>query len=39
MRYLSVDLHTTNFVVCFLSEHRKGRVVTFSLNAEGLAAF
>jgi len=39
MRYLGVDLHTTNFVVCFLSEQGKVRVVTFSLNAEGLAAF
>ena len=39
MRYLGVDLHTTNFVVCFLSEQGKVRVITFSLNAEGLAAF
>ena len=39
MRYLGVDLHTTNFVVCFLSEQGKVRVVTFALNAEGLAAF
>jgi transposase len=39
MRYLGVDLHTTNFVVCFLSEQGKSRVVTFALTAEGLTAF
>ena len=39
MRYLGVDLHTTNFVVCFLSEQGKSRVVTFALTTEGLAAF
>src|SRR5919199_6628501 len=39
MRYLGVDLHTTNFVVCFLSEQGTVRVVTFALTAEGLAAF
>ena len=39
MRYLGVDLHTTNFVVCFLSEHGKSRVVTFALTTEGLTAF
>jgi transposase len=39
MRYLGVDLHTTNFVVCFLSEQGKSRVVTFALSVEGLTAF
>ena len=39
MRYLGVDLHTTNFVVCFLSEQGTVRVGTFSLTAEGLTAF
>jgi transposase len=39
MRYLGVDLHTTNFVGCFLSEQGKSRIVTFALTTEGLAAF
>jgi transposase len=39
MRSLGMDLHITNFVVCFLSEQGKARVVSFSLHAEGLTAF
>jgi transposase len=39
MRYFGVDLHTTNFVVCFLSEQGKSRGVTFALTTKGLAAF
>jgi transposase len=38
-RSLGVDLHTTNFVVCFLSEQGGSRVVTFALTTEGLTAF
>jgi hypothetical protein len=38
-RDLGVDLHPTNFVVCFLSEEGKSRVVTFALTTAGLAAF
>lgn len=39
MRYIGVDLHKTNFVVCFLAAQGKPRVLTFSLDAEGQAAF
>jgi transposase len=39
MQYIGVDLHKTNFVVCFLSERETQRVMTFSLDASGLAAF
>ncbi len=39
MRYLGVDLHPTNFVVCFLSAQGKSRVVTFALTVEGVTAF
>ena len=39
MRYMGVDLHKTNFVVCFLATQGKPRVLTFSLDAEGQAAF
>jgi transposase len=34
-----VDLHTTTFVVCFLSEQGKSRGVSFALNTGGLTAF
>lgn len=39
MRYIGVDLHKTNFVVCFLAARGKPRRLTFSLDAEGQAAF
>ena len=37
MHYIGVDLHKTNFVVCFLSEDDRARTETFSLDAQGLA--
>ena len=39
MRYIGVDLHKTNLVVCFLSVRGPERIVTFSLEDAGLAAF
>jgi hypothetical protein len=39
MRYFGMDLHTTTFVVCFLSEQGKGRVDPFTLTVEGVTAF
>jgi transposase len=39
MRYIGVDLHKANFVVCFLAQQGKPRLLTFSLDAEGQAAF
>ena len=39
MRYIGVDLHKTNFVVCFLSEDNKSQTETFALDQKGLARF
>ncbi|HEX8088967.1 MAG TPA: transposase [Blastocatellia bacterium] len=39
MRYIGVDLHKTNFVVCFLSEDNKSQTETFALEPKGLARF
>lgn len=39
MRYIGVDLHKTNLVVCFLPARGPERIVTFSLEGDGLAAF
>jgi transposase len=39
MRYIGVDVHKTNFVVCLLTAQGKPRGLTFSLDAEGQAAF
>lgn len=39
MRYIGVDLHKTNFVVCFLSDDDQSRTETFMLNQQGLARF
>jgi transposase len=39
MRYIGVDLHTTNFVVCFLDDQERVTLQTFALTAKGLAAF
>jgi hypothetical protein len=37
-RYLGVDLHKTNFVVCFLTEENQNKLETFALTPQGLAA-
>lgn len=39
MRYIGVDLHKTNLVVCFLPARGPQRIATFSLEGNGLAAF
>lgn len=39
MRFIGVDLHKTNFVVCFLSEDDHVRTETFILDAHGLSRF
>lgn len=39
MRYIGVDLHKTNFVVCFLSEDDKTKIETFTLNTAVLSRF
>ena len=39
MRYIGVDLHKTNFVVCFLSEDDETKLETFTLDKAGLSRF
>jgi len=39
MRFIGVDLHKTNFVVCFLSEDGRSHIETFTLDRPGLAKF
>jgi transposase len=39
MRYPGVDLHKTNFVVCFLADDDKTHTETFTLDHPGLARF
>jgi transposase len=39
MRYIGVDLHKTNFVVCFLSQDDESQTETFTLDNQGLARF
>jgi transposase len=39
MRYIGVDLHKTNFVVCFLSDDEQTRTETFTLDKAGLSRF
>lgn len=39
MRYIGVDLHKSNFVVCFLSGDDKTKIETFTLNHAGLSRF
>jgi len=39
MRYLGVDWHKTNFVVCFLTEEEQSKLETFALTPQGLSAF
>jgi transposase len=39
MRYIGVDLHKTNFVVCFLSDDEQTKTETFTLDKAGLSRF
>ena|SRR5215211_2096011 len=39
MRHIGVDLHKTNFVVCFLSADDTSEVETFPLTSHGLERF
>src|SRR5689334_4863055 len=39
MRYIGIDLHTRNFVACFLDTQDRVSLQTFALSAKGLAAF
>ena len=39
MRYLGIDLHKTNFVVCFLNEDETFRIETFRLSKSGIGRF
>lgn len=39
MRYIGVDLHKTNFVVCFLNEDDTSHLETFPLSKAGIARF
>jgi len=39
VRYIGVDLHKTNFVVCFLNEEDTHRLETFPLSKAGIAYF
>jgi transposase len=39
MRHIGVDLHKTNFVVCFLAADDTQRLETFPLSRDGLARF
>jgi transposase len=39
MRHIGVDLHKTNFVVCFLSADDTQRLETYPLTRDGLARF
>jgi len=39
MRYIGVDLHTTNFVACFLDAQDRVTLQTFALTPKRLAAF
>ena len=39
MRHIGVDLHKTNFVVCFLNEDESHRVETFPLSKAGIGRF
>ncbi len=39
MRYLGIDLHKTNFVVCFLEEDDTFHLETFSLSKTGISRF
>ena len=39
MRHIGVDLHKTNFVVCFLAADDTSRTETFPLSTEGIKRF
>jgi transposase len=39
VRYLGIDLHKTNFVVCFLNEDDSFHLETFPLSKNGIAKF
>jgi len=39
VRYLGIDLHKTNFVVCFLNEDDSFRIETFPLSKTGISRF
>lgn len=39
MRYIGVDLHKTNFVVCFINEDDTSHLETFALSKAGIARF
>ncbi len=39
MRYIGVDLHKTNFVVCFLNEDETYQLETFPLSKTGINRF
>ena len=39
MRHIGVDLHKTNFVVCFLAADDTQRIETYPLTRDGLAGF
>lgn len=39
MRHIGVDLHKTNFVVCFLAADDAQRIETYPLTRDGLAGF
>ena len=39
MRYIGVDLHKTNFVVCFLNEDETYQLETFPLSKAGIGRF
>jgi transposase len=39
VRYIGVDLHKTNFVVCFLGADERARTETFPFTTDGLSRF
>jgi hypothetical protein len=39
MRHIGVDLHKTNFVVCFLNADETSRLETYPLNESGINRF
>jgi hypothetical protein len=39
MRHIGVDLHKTNFVVCFLAEDETSRTQTYPLTKMGITLF
>jgi len=39
VRYIGVDLHKTNFVVCFLNQDESFRLETFPLSKAGISRF